>query len=113
MSGPTMSMIDSSNAGIGNYKGVMLCNRPFGGTGGEQASYIMFNWIFNDAFLFAIGPKPEAKHDMSSFHAGKVPSALGSTVPIATLDKVYISLCSIVDVYLMLLNRLCVAYQAT
>ena len=35
MSGPTMSMIDSSNAGIGNYKGVMLCNRPFGGSAGK------------------------------------------------------------------------------
>lgn len=67
MSGPTMSMIDSSNAGIGNYKGVMLCNRPFAGTG--QA-------------------KPEAKPDTRSFHAGKVPSSIGTTIPIASLDKV-------------------------
>ena len=38
-SGPSMSMIDSkSNIGVGNYKGVMLCNRPFGGTAGNQSS---------------------------------------------------------------------------
>ena len=34
MSGPTMSMIDNASGGIGNYKGVMLCNRPFGGSAG-------------------------------------------------------------------------------
>ena len=34
--GPMMSMIDNSGggAGVGNYKGVMLCNRPFGGSTG-------------------------------------------------------------------------------
>jgi hypothetical protein len=32
-SGPSMSMVEGS-VGIGNYKGVMLCNRPFGGTAG-------------------------------------------------------------------------------
>ena len=37
-SGPSMSMVGSSNnVGIGNYKGVMLCNRPFAGSGGKQA----------------------------------------------------------------------------
>ena len=37
-SGPSMSMIDNSRGsiGIGNYKGVMLCNRPFGGTAGNR-----------------------------------------------------------------------------
>jgi hypothetical protein len=37
-SGPKMSLIDnksSANVGIGNYKGVMLCNRPFAGTAGS------------------------------------------------------------------------------
>lgn len=34
--GPTMSMVDNMGSmGIGNYKGVMLCNRPFGGTSGQ------------------------------------------------------------------------------
>ena len=79
MSGPTMSMIDSSNAGIGNYKGVMLCNRPFGGSGQTKA---------------------EAKPDARSFHAGKVPSAVGSTVPIAGLDKVSCRLYCIFNVLL-------------
>ena len=29
-----MSM-GANNVGVGNYKGVMLCNRPFGGTAGN------------------------------------------------------------------------------
>jgi hypothetical protein len=35
-SGSSMTMIENSrgNIGVGNYKGVMLCNRPFGGTTG-------------------------------------------------------------------------------
>ena len=35
--GPSMSMIDKSSAagaGVGTYKGVMLCNRPFAGVEG-------------------------------------------------------------------------------
>lgn len=36
-SGPSISLLDTSkhqtgNVGVGTYKGVMLCNRPFGGT---------------------------------------------------------------------------------
>lgn len=33
--GPTMSLVENSKnqgIGVGNYKGVMLCNRPFGGS---------------------------------------------------------------------------------
>lgn len=38
-SGPSISMVDNMGSiGIGNYKGVMLCNRPFGGTVGESKS---------------------------------------------------------------------------
>jgi hypothetical protein len=37
--GPSISMIENninaSSIGVGNYKGVMLCNRPFAGTSGE------------------------------------------------------------------------------
>lgn len=39
--GPSMSMIDKGNtagAGVGTYKGVMLCNRPFAGTEGRNAT---------------------------------------------------------------------------
>jgi hypothetical protein len=40
---PSMSLIDSSSGvmgmGMGNYKGVMLCNRPFGGT---SSGYIIY-----------------------------------------------------------------------
>jgi hypothetical protein len=38
-SGPSLSMVEnnvtSTNMGVGNYKGVMLCNRPFGGITGN------------------------------------------------------------------------------
>jgi hypothetical protein len=34
--GPSMSLVENnknhSNVGVGNYKGVMLCNRPFAGS---------------------------------------------------------------------------------
>ena len=41
--GPTMSMVDNMGSmGIGNYKGVMLCNRPFGGTSGYTLFIIQF-----------------------------------------------------------------------
>ena len=32
--GPSMSLVDRNSSvggGVGNYKGVMLCNRPFAG----------------------------------------------------------------------------------
>lgn len=36
--GPSMSLIENNknqpNVGVGNYKGVMLCNRPFAGSVG-------------------------------------------------------------------------------
>jgi hypothetical protein len=33
--GSSMSLIDNNAGGIGHYKGVMLCNRPFAGTQGD------------------------------------------------------------------------------
>ena len=37
--GPSLSLIENNknqpNVGIGNYKGVMLCNRPFAGSVGK------------------------------------------------------------------------------
>jgi hypothetical protein len=43
--GPNISMIDKSNSGtlgVGTYKGVMLCNRPFAGTEGNNFFIIIF-----------------------------------------------------------------------
>jgi hypothetical protein len=41
-SGPSISLIDNksgSNAmGVGNFKGIMLCNRPFAGTQGGSVA---------------------------------------------------------------------------
>ena len=62
-----MSLIDSTKAGVGNYKGVMLCNRPFagtkaahGGSGGEGGS--------------------------STFKAGVIPEPLGIPIPLSAKD---------------------------
>ncbi len=30
-SGPSISMVENKGSNIGNFKGVMLCNRPFHG----------------------------------------------------------------------------------
>ena len=53
--GPTMSLLDSNrnqgNIGVGNYKGVMLCNRPFagaaGGLNGRLSFLELIAYIFN------------------------------------------------------------------
>ena len=38
--GPSLSLVENRSAnnagGVGNYKGVMLCNRPFAGTVGTN-----------------------------------------------------------------------------
>jgi len=54
--GPSISMIDKSNSGavgVGTYKGVMLCNRPFAGTEGLNI-YIFYCRIIH--LLFYIYP---------------------------------------------------------
>ncbi len=45
--GPSSSLIDNfkmnqSNAGVGTYKGVMLCNRPFAGTEGNHSNQNLY-----------------------------------------------------------------------
>jgi hypothetical protein len=48
MGGPSLSLVENnvsaSSAAVGHYKGVMLCNRPFGGTVGMTvvADFIAF-----------------------------------------------------------------------
>ena len=42
--GPSISLVENSrasNVGVGNYKGVMLCNRPFAGTQGVCDSVLV------------------------------------------------------------------------
>ena len=53
--------------GIGNYKGVMLCNRPFAGT---EGTYILIKII-----LVTATANPTSKTE--SFVTGKVGSPLG------------------------------------
>jgi len=48
-----MSLIDNkpgSNTGVGNYKGVMLCNRPFAGSVGRATKIILLNLFMNSFF---------------------------------------------------------------
>lgn len=68
-SGPAISMVDHGGAGsVGNYKGVMLCNRPFAGS--------------VTAKVGGSGGNIEGK-----FISGKVPDALGINVSISGKDK--------------------------
>lgn len=76
-SAPSISMVEnhmnSSSIGIGNYKGVMLCNRPFGGTTGSSKN------------------APGNTEGKTQFNCGVVPEATGLNVPISAKEKVYCS----------------------
>ena len=63
--------VNASSAGVGHYKGVMLCNRPFAGT---QANHKL-----------AAG----TKSDKQTFTCGVVPDSMGINVPISMKEKVY------------------------
>lgn len=64
--GPSISLDNSGAGGVGTYKGVMLCNRPFGGTEGAAQ---------------------KASSASTTFRAGKVPDVIGASNPNAR-DKV-------------------------
>lgn len=64
--GPSISLDNSGAGGVGTYKGVMLCNRPFGGTEGAAQ---------------------KASSTSTTFRAGKVPDVIGASNPNAR-DKV-------------------------
>lgn len=68
-SGPSISMIDNkaSSVGIGNYKGVMLCNRPFAGSG--------------------LSAKQPSSGESNSFKGGVVPSEVGISSGINAKEK--------------------------
>ena len=56
--GPSISLDNNSASGVGTYKGVMLCNRPFGGTEGAAQ---------------------KASNGTTQFRAGKVPEVIGAS----------------------------------
>ena len=56
--GPSISLDNSGAGGVGTYKGVMLCNRPFGGTEGAAQ---------------------KASGGGSTFRTGKVPDVVGAS----------------------------------
>lgn len=67
-----MSLVDSNkgaNVGIGNYKGVMLCNRPFGGS--------------------TAGIGKSAAPEKTSFTCGVVSETPGINVSISNLERKY------------------------
>mmetsp|Transcript_16732 Transcript_16732/g.28367 ORF Transcript_16732/g.28367 Transcript_16732/m.28367 type:complete len:387 (+) Transcript_16732:42-1202(+) len=68
--GPSISMVESSagSVGVGNYKGVMLCNRPFGGT------------AVSSKMAGGGGGK-------TTFNCGVVPESTGLNVPISAKEK--------------------------
>eukprot|EP00428_Durinskia_dybowskii_P078293 CAMPEP_0170358512 /NCGR_PEP_ID=MMETSP0117_2-20130122/2267_1 /TAXON_ID=400756 /ORGANISM="Durinskia baltica, Strain CSIRO CS-38" /LENGTH=387 /DNA_ID=CAMNT_0010612725 /DNA_START=110 /DNA_END=1273 /DNA_ORIENTATION=+ len=64
-----MSMVDNMGSiGIGNYKGVMLCNRPFGGTAANKMT-------------------SGASGEKTTFTCGLVSEAAGLNVPISAKEK--------------------------
>lgn len=69
--GPSLSMVENnvsaSSAAVGHYKGVMLCNRPFGGT--------------------VVTQKSSQSDSKAVFGAGVVPAPIGSNVPISGKEK--------------------------
>jgi hypothetical protein len=69
MSAPSLSMGASGagGVGVGNYKGVMLCNRPFAGTVGSH------------------GPQ---KSTSNTFNVGVVPENIGVNVTISSKERV-------------------------
>ena len=100
-----MSMIDSSKSsiGVGNYKGVMLCNRPFGGTAGNfdilvdnilfalTRYFLICRWSLCIALAIS---RQVGTSETNAFNCGVVPDALGTNVPISSREKVHPSLCS-------------------
>jgi hypothetical protein len=65
-----MSLLDSKNGGatsIGNYKGVMLCNRPFGGVSGATKANSV---------------------PVKAFGCGVVSEEIGAHVSLASKEKV-------------------------
>eukprot|EP00604_Paraphysomonas_vestita_P003069 CAMPEP_0174817910 /NCGR_PEP_ID=MMETSP1107-20130205/468_1 /TAXON_ID=36770 /ORGANISM="Paraphysomonas vestita, Strain GFlagA" /LENGTH=342 /DNA_ID=CAMNT_0016029043 /DNA_START=916 /DNA_END=1944 /DNA_ORIENTATION=- len=68
-----MSLIENNknqpNVGVGNYKGVMLCNRPFAGSVGQATK---------------VGTT-----DKNSFSCGVVSDPAGTNVSIASLERKY------------------------
>ena len=69
-SGPSMSLGANGNSiGVGNYKGVMLCNRPFAGS------------------VATTGKAPSS--DKTSFTCGIVSEEIGTNVSISNLEKKY------------------------
>ncbi len=91
--GPSISLVDNSSngsaLGVGNYKGVMLCNRPFGGTAGEYIFSKSNNFLSRQhLFLTAKSNSSGKKGESTSFTCGVVPDSLGQTVLASSKDKV-------------------------
>ena len=99
-----MSMIDSSKSsiGVGNYKGVMLCNRPFGGTAGNIGVLVVnavFDLIWKPliccwSLCTAVAiSRQVGTSETNAFNCGVVADALGINVPISNREKVHRLLC--------------------
>ena len=66
--GPSMSLVENKGVGIGNYKGVMLCNRPFGGTATSTKA-------------------PISNADKNTFTCGVVAEPIGVNVTMSSKEK--------------------------
>jgi len=66
--GPSISLVENKGVGIGNYKGVMLCNRPFGGTATSTKA-------------------PISNADKNTFTCGVVAEPIGVNVAMSSKEK--------------------------
>jgi hypothetical protein len=86
-----MSLVNNNNSiGVGNYKGVMLCNRPFAGSVGKTTvvtcvEHMIFN-VFGIVFAATAG---KAAPDKTSFSCGVVADSAGTNVSISNLERKY------------------------
>lgn len=85
-----MSLIDNNNggSGVGHYKGVMLCNRPFGGTMGKFVlSLFITSQILRLILEHIVTQKTQNTSEKTSFSCGVVPVTVGVNVPIPMKEK--------------------------
>lgn len=88
MSTPKLATSESgaSSNGIGHYKGVMLCNRPFAGTLGTLLKLIV---PFKNKVIFSVAPARSSGPEKPVFNCGVVAEPMGINVPISMKEKVY------------------------
>jgi hypothetical protein len=74
----SISLIENHlpTAGLANYKGVMLCNRPFAGSAGQFTGTIFYTSVL--IHILVTLNKTTSNAEKTSFSCGKVSEPLGT-----------------------------------